>query len=1019
MVFNNKSLLTVGVFLTIAKSTVLVAFCFICILFLYKRTPAALLRFYRPIDPLLAPGWQVQPAVDLWTASLKVTTPAHIPGLAGCHRIPKAYILTGDTSSQRYRYTAVRAAAAGMQPVPHLLRWPQDDSMYTPQLKRLCQNKLGHFAMWDRHVLDADAGDDDWAFFFEDDIAVMPSLTSDDVQRAWQASIKTPMANERGIIELGMCGQGHLSSSEGWEFLVNGNSSRIYQHLSCGSCLTALGMQKKVAGAIFGWLSTANSNLTLDCNASARVELGIPPEAMLDHVYLDSEKMWLCIRGHSNATPGWPLLGSNLSNPEIPKDHHGLYYQDRLSFSSSIDSSNYGNNPRGFVLAEEREKRIVGPLNINKCPRFLCVSSDSGGSHNEIEGFLRAAAISSMLSYDLDIPFLMPSFGGVFSGISEAFRHEGPFLCPSSTYEIKDGWKVYDISMMTAVSYADALNLLNNTLDMGCYTIAKVISPSTFHSVDSFKPIRAVMQNLYQANSDFIKSLRSSLPFLPFKVNVVINCDTLYTKDIITSAIQEIFQSLDKITSVPPPSFWVLSTCTKSVFDDIKDVIIPSASYTFLDDMSPLKLSMFITESDIYVGPEHWSFMFMDGPVVLTRDVDSFSYGKGCFASLDFSMCKEVLSKSFYAWLGRASSYCHSNQVFYSLPFSNDLLPHLSALPVPSYSIGFTVKASKVPRSCLTSNLQFYDYTPSSFELQWQRYADKWANDVCAVLTEPYQKQALNLWLGATIPLSNASTIATSAAVLDIDPTLNVFSKMRFKSREGEIISVGIEPLAGVLRDPRSVCGPTLSLALPENNEIQSHEFLGLDTNYLKRVGDYLALSKPSKRVILFDLGCTRWADKEMPGLRWLHDTYSALGLVFTDIFAWEANPERSKGFFDDMPPEVKATMQFNNRPANSLQGSLDNPLEVLRTVAGQDDYVVFKLDIDTPSAEKPLILEILSNPEFSCLIDELFFEHHSTVSAMSFWWGTEKEKVEGSLRESIALFQSLRKIGILAHSWP
>ncbi len=304
----------------------------------------------------------------------------------------------------------------------------------------------------------------------------------------------------------------------------------------------------------------------------------------------------------------------------------------------------------------------------------------------------------------------------------------------------------------------------------------------------------------------------------------------------------------------------------------------------------------------------------------------------------------------------------------------------------------------------------------------WQANAGAWSHDSCAALRQAAQAVALTTWLATTIPLSYSATIASQPALLAGDPALAVFSRLRFNA-SGEVLEVGIEPLAGVLRDPRSVCGeglvlvaPTLGLRVPHNSEIQSHEFLGLDTAYLQRMSQGLRSAHPPRRVFLFDLGCTRWSDTVMPGLRWLYDTYAAVGLVFTDIYAWEANPERSRDFFDDMTLEVLSTFHFYNRAANNVRGSADNPLELLRLVARPEDFVVFKLDIDTPAVEKPIILDILGDPRYSCLIDELFFEHHAAIPEMWPYW---EDRVEGTLRESQALFQALRRVGILAHSWP
>ena len=314
------------------------------------------------------------------------------------------------------------------------------------------------------------------------------------------------------------------------------------------------------------------------------------------------------------------------------------------------------------------------------------------------------------------------------------------------------------------------------------------------------------------------------------------------------------------------------------------------------------------------------------------------------------------------------------------------------------------------------------DYTSSAYELLWQANAGAWSKDCCAALRQSAQAVALTTWLATTIPLSAPATIASQPALLAGDPTLAVFSRLRFNA-SGRVVEVGIEPLAGVLRDPRSVCGeglvllaPSLGLRVPHNGEIQSHEFIGLDTAYLQRMSQGLQSAHPPRRVFLFDLGCTRWSDRVMPGLRWLYDTYAAVGLHFTDIYAWEANPERSRDFFDGMTLEVLSTFHFYNRAANNVRGSADNPLELLRLVARPEDFVVFKLDIDTPAVEKPIILDILGDPRYSCLIDELYFEHHAAIPEMWPYW---EDRVEGTLRESQALFQALRRVGILAHSWP
>jgi hypothetical protein len=321
---------------------------------------------------------------------------------------------------------------------------------------------------------------------------------------------------------------------------------------------------------------------------------------------------------------------------------------------------------------------------------------------------------------------------------------------------------------------------------------------------------------------------------------------------------------------------------------------------------------------------------------------------------------------------------------------------------------------------CINSMYQFVEYTPSKFELLWEEHANEWSiGDECTVLAQQNQLGPLQRWLDTTIPISTPRALANGKPLLEMDPKLEIFSKMRYRHNvTGEHVDVGIEPLAGILRDPRSIC-PDIGL-IPKNDEVQSKEFLGIDPEHLRRIKSDLLTTRPrERRVILFDLGCTRWSDTKMPGLRWLFDSYSAAGLTFTDVYAWEPSGFGNNPgiFFDGMTKDVLASIHYFPRAANNEPDSLDNPLAILESVAQPDDFVVFKLDIDTPSVEKLIIFDIMRNSKYSCLIDELFFEHHSMIKSMIPWW-TEENR-EGTLLDSIQLFQILRRSGIRAHSWP
>jgi len=76
------------------------------------------------------------------------------------------------------------------------------------------------------------------------------------------------------------------------------------------------------------------------------------------------------------------------------------------------------------------------------------------------------------------------------------------------------------------------------------------------------------------------------------------------------------------------------------------------------------------------------------------------------------------------------------------------------------------------------------------------------------------------------------------------------------------------------------------------------------------------------------------------------------------------------------------------------------------------------KLDIDTPSIELPLVLQLLEDKDgvYSKIIDQFYFEHHVHLGELKRNW---KRKVNGTVGESLELFTNLRKRGIPAHFWP
>eukprot|EP00992_Anisonema_acinus_P011422 TRINITY_DN7395_c0_g1_i3.p1 TRINITY_DN7395_c0_g1~~TRINITY_DN7395_c0_g1_i3.p1 ORF type:complete len:376 (+),score=90.35 TRINITY_DN7395_c0_g1_i3:57-1130(+) len=129
----------------------------------------------------------------------------------------------------------------------------------------------------------------------------------------------------------------------------------------------------------------------------------------------------------------------------------------------------------------------------------------------------------------------------------------------------------------------------------------------------------------------------------------------------------------------------------------------------------------------------------------------------------------------------------------------------------------------------------------------------------------------------------------------------------------------------------------------------------------------------PGRRLI-FDCGS---GASYGSSLDWFARHYGQEGIVFDEAYAWEAAP--LSGRFDvDMPPGVATVVHHRNHPiVTDPANTLDNPVTVLRRVARPGDFVVFKMDIDVPEIELPLLRQLLDDPALRGLVAELFHEYH------------------------------------------
>merc|ERR550525_695826 len=175
-------------------------------------------------------------------------------------------------------------------------------------------------------------------------------------------------------------------------------------------------------------------------------------------------------------------------------------------------------------------------------------------------------------------------------------------------------------------------------------------------------------------------------------------------------------------------------------------------------------------------------------------------------------------------------------------------------------------------------------------------------------------------------------------------PSPHIFSRLSKKGRRAEFI----EPLAGVLRDPRFPCRGTGA------NLVFSIEWLVMADR---------SILPPGGKKLFFDAGGTRFAD----AMRFFASHYESRGILFDHIYVWEAN--RVRDYWQGVMPDIRAQWEprvtfYNGVPVSPVQGHEHNVVNRIHSMCTSIDFCAFKLDIDTPTVEMALVHQLLGRPE-------------------------------------------------------
>ena len=175
---------------------------------------------------------------------------------------------------------------------------------------------------------------------------------------------------------------------------------------------------------------------------------------------------------------------------------------------------------------------------------------------------------------------------------------------------------------------------------------------------------------------------------------------------------------------------------------------------------------------------------------------------------------------------------------------------------------------------------------------------------------------------------------------------------------------------------------------------------------------------KPHSKLILIDMGASlEFHSKNQPIVHLL-DLYEKFGFHFDHIYGFEINMTEPQRVYDLLPEKYVPAYHWINVGVSYGKGHKMNPFYSILRQFDEDDLIVVKLDIDTPTIEIELAKQLLEDEDgiYAKLIDHFYFEHHVHLGELAGEWNST---MSGSIQDSFNLFQSLKKKGIPAHFWP
>lgn len=336
----------------------------------------------------------------------------------------------------------------------------------------------------------------------------------------------------------------------------------------------------------------------------------------------------------------------------------------------------------------------------------------------------------------------------------------------------------------------------------------------------------------------------------------------------------------------------------------------------------------------------------------------------------------------------------------------------------------------------------FVEYHPSTLEQKWLDHIDEWQDTVC----EHTPDTDINSWLKATEDFTNhvgAKCLETADQTvtqqqLPWGDFLSTFTYRRTCVSPGNepmvsFVHIPIEPTASICRDPRK-CWSQMT-----EKYTQSKEYLvALSAQAYQKIPPVSGSSSP--KAFLFDAGATipvkstehlfKWT-----GTDWIYSHYQNLGVTFDSVYAWEPAKgwkQKQSGKGGKKKPRAMVQKEINYtffpegvlhfRPVgiSTEPGDRENPLAEIKRVCKPEDFVVFKLDIDS-RYEIEVVRTIMGDPELLALIDDFYYEHHvrNYVMRMHGLSNSSNPDPLYTLKGWYDIVTPARRGGLRMHFWP